>query len=102
VLQNCTGFVDGGTGSCFDTCVPCDVNGTEEYNIKFEDAININDGMQEVISFPPINTENEVRFRACVRLWQRMLFGNLLPLEGIGYYIYLSRFLLYFEGQMAF
>jgi hypothetical protein len=54
-------FVGSGTGSLFDTCVPCDVNGTEEVSIKFKDSINIKDRMPEAILFPPINTENEVR-----------------------------------------
>jgi hypothetical protein len=55
------GIVDSGTGSRFDTCVPCDDDGTEEGNIKPEDTININDRMPEAITFSPINTENEVR-----------------------------------------
>ena len=77
VLQNCMGFVEGGTGSCSETCVmcdvggteemsikveeECDVDGTEEVSIKFEDAIDIKDEMPEAISFPPIKTEQEVR-----------------------------------------
>jgi hypothetical protein len=55
------GFVDSGTGSWFDTCVPCDVDKTEECNNKFEDAIDIINKMTEAISFPPLNTGNEVR-----------------------------------------
>jgi hypothetical protein len=79
VLQNCTGLVDGETGSWFDTFVPCGVDGTEEVNTNLEDAIDIINEMAEAISFPPINTENEVRICCvCVRLWQRMIFGHLL------------------------
>ena len=61
VLQNCMGFVDGETGSCSETCVMCDVEGTEEVSIKVEDELDIKDEMPEAISFPPIKTENEVR-----------------------------------------
>jgi hypothetical protein len=61
VLQNCMGFVDSGTGSWFDTGVPCDVDGTEDVNINFEDVLDINNKMTEAISFPPINTETGVR-----------------------------------------
>ena len=61
VLQNCTCYVEGGTGSCSETCVECDVDGTEEGSITVEDAIDIKDEMPEAISFPPIKTENEVR-----------------------------------------
>ena len=61
VLQNCMGFVDGETGSCSETCVTCDVGGTEEVSIKVEENIDIKDEMPEAITFPPIKTENEVR-----------------------------------------
>ncbi len=61
VLQNCMCFVDGGTGSCSETCVECDVGGTEEVSVKVEDVIDIKDEIPEAISFPPIKTENEVR-----------------------------------------
>ena len=61
VLQNCMCFVDGGTGSCSETCVECDAGGTEEVSIKVEDVIDIKDEMPEAISYPPIKTEHEVR-----------------------------------------
>ena len=61
VLQNCMCFVEGGTGSCSETCVECDGGGTEEVSIKVEDDIDVKDEMPEAISFPPIKTENEVR-----------------------------------------
>jgi hypothetical protein len=55
----------------------CDVDGTEEVSIEFEDnidikeevsikveeAIDIKDEIPEAISFPPIKTEQEVRLR---------------------------------------
>ena len=61
VLQNCRCFVEGGTGSCIDTCVMCDVDGTEEVSIKVEEAIDTMDEIPEAISFPPIKNEHEVR-----------------------------------------
>jgi hypothetical protein len=41
MLQNCVGFVEGETGYCSETCVTCDVDGTEEVSIKVEDNIDI-------------------------------------------------------------
>ena len=71
VLQNCMCFVEGGTGSCSETCVTCDVDGTEEVGIKIEDDIDIKDEMPEAKTFPPIKTEHEVRVLCvCVRWWQ--------------------------------
>ena len=61
VLQNCMCFVEGETGSCSETCVTCDVGGTEEVSIKVEEDIDIKDEIPEAISFPPIKTEHEVR-----------------------------------------
>jgi len=75
LLQNCMGFVEGETGSCSETCVMCDVDGTEdvsikvedaidikeEVNIKVEGAIDIKDEIPEAVSFPPFETEREVR-----------------------------------------
>ena len=50
VLQNCTCFVDGGTGSCSEMCVECDVGGTEEVSVKFEEVIDIKVEMPEAIT----------------------------------------------------
>ena len=76
VLQNSMGFVEGETGSNSETCVTCDVDGTEEVSINFEgaidikeeevsfkveEAIDIKDEIPEAISFSPIKTEHEVR-----------------------------------------
>jgi hypothetical protein len=68
------GFVEGETGYCSETSVMCDVGGTEEFSIDFEEAIDIKeevikveeeihlkDEVPEAISFPPIKTEPEVR-----------------------------------------
>ena len=40
VLQNCMDFVEGETGSCNETRVKCDVDGTEKFSIKVEDALD--------------------------------------------------------------
>ena len=61
VLQNCMCFVEGGTGSCSETCVECDVGGTGEVSIKVEESIEIKDEMPETLTSPPIRTEHEVR-----------------------------------------
>ena len=61
MLQNCMGCVEGETGSCIETCVMCDVDGTEEVSIKREEAIDIKEEIPEAISFPPIKTEREVK-----------------------------------------
>jgi hypothetical protein len=55
------GFVEGETGSCNETYVTFDVDGTEEVSIKVEETIDIKDEIPEATSFPPINTEHEVR-----------------------------------------
>jgi hypothetical protein len=51
------GFMEGATGTFSDTCVMCDVDGTEEVSIKDEKAIDIKDEIPEAISFPPITIE---------------------------------------------
>ena len=75
VLQNCMGFVEGETGSCNETGVECDVDGSEEVStkaeevldikeeviIKVEESIDIKEEIPEAISFPLIKTEQEVR-----------------------------------------
>ena len=73
VLQNCMCFVEGGTGSCSEMCVTCDVGGTEEVSIKVEE-----DEMPEAITFPPIKTENEVRLILYTKMICRHNFRILL------------------------
>ncbi len=63
VLQNCLDFVEGGTGSHIETSVTCDVDGTEEVSIKFEESIDIKDEIPEATEFSPIQTEHEVWFQ---------------------------------------
>ena len=62
VLQNCMGFVEGETGSCSETCVTCDVDGTEEVSVNVEETTDIKDKIPEALIFPPNKTEQEVRF----------------------------------------
>ena len=62
VLQNCMGFVEGETGSNSEPCVTCDVDGTEEVSINFEDAIDV----KEEVSFKveeAIDIKEEVSFK---------------------------------------
>ena len=80
VFQKCTSFVEGETGSCTEMCVMCDVDGTEEVNIDVEETIDIKDEIPEALILPPIKTEQEVRLWVlCVRWWQLMILGHLLP-----------------------
>ena len=88
VLQNCMGFVEGETSSNSEICVTCDVDGTEEVSINFEDdidikeevsfkveeAIDIKDEIPEAIPFPPIKTEHDVRQRFPTFLTRGALF----------------------------
>jgi hypothetical protein len=53
--------VEGETGSCSQTVVKCDVDGTEEVSIKVEESIDIKDETPETLIFPPNKTEHEVR-----------------------------------------
>ena len=75
MLQNCTCCVEGEIGSCIETCVMCDVDGTEDVSINFEEAVDIKeevsikveeatdikDEIPEALVFPPVKTEQEVR-----------------------------------------
>ena len=110
MLQNCTCCVEGETGSCIETCVTCDVDGAEEFSIKVEEAIDIKEEVSikveeaidvkheipEALIFPPTKTEQEVRLWVlCVRCWQLMLLGLLLPQKenceiAINYFLFLS------------
>jgi len=83
MLQNCVCCVEGETGSCIETCVTCDFGGTEEVSIKVEDTIDIKDEIPEPLIFPPVMTDHQVRpWVLCVRWWQLMLLGHLLPQKG--------------------
>jgi len=90
------GFVEGETEPCNETCVTCDVDGTEEnikfeeavgvkeeVNIKVEETVDIKDEIPEALIFPPIKTEQEVRLWVlCMSWWQLTLLGRLLPQKG--------------------
>ena len=83
VLQNCMCCVEGETGSCSEACVTHDVDGAEEASGNVEDDIDIKDEILEALIFPPIKTEQEVSLWVfCVRWWQLMLLGHLLPQKG--------------------
>jgi len=56
-------FVESETGSCIETCVECDVDGTEEVSIKVEEAIDVKDEIPEAMTLSPIKTEYQVRLQ---------------------------------------
>jgi len=90
VLQNCVGFVEGETGSCNETGVECDVDGTEgfitkveegldikeEVGIKVEEAIDIKDEFPEALTFSPTKTEEGVRLWG---VWELVAAHALRP-----------------------
>jgi hypothetical protein len=49
MLKNCMYCVEGETGSCSQTVVKCDVDGTEEVSIKVEESIDIKDETPEAV-----------------------------------------------------
>ena len=103
LLQNCMGFVEDETGCCIETCVECDVGGTEEVSIKVEVAVDMEDEIPEAISFPPMKTEHEVRLWVCVTWWQLVLLGNLLPeKETVKLHLTISFFVLHCGCHIAF
>ncbi len=81
MLQNCMCFVESGTGSCSETCVTCDVGGTEEVSINAEEAIVIKDEIPEAIKFPPSRTENEVRLRGVHEVVAAHVFRSFIALK---------------------
>jgi hypothetical protein len=72
------GLLGGGTGSYSEMCVTCGVDGTEEVSIKVEEAIDIKDEIQETTSFPPINTEYEVRLWAVCEVMAAHYFRSFI------------------------
>ena len=83
VLQNCLGCVEGGTGSCSETCVTCDVDGSEEVSINVEEATDIKDKMPEAVKFPQVKTENEVRLGAVCEVLAALAFMPFIAAEEI-------------------
>ena len=77
VLQNCMVCVEGATGSYSETCIKCDVDGTEEVSIKVEEAVDIEDEIPEAITFPSIKTEQEVwLWGVCVCVCARAMYDS--------------------------
>jgi hypothetical protein len=107
LLQDCMGFVEGETGYCSETCVTCNVDGTEEVSaegedpldikeevsIKVEDTIDIKDEIPQPIVFPPIKTEPEVRLWGVCEVVAADVLCHLLSQIG-NYEVSLSYFLL--------
>ena len=96
MLQNCMGFVEGETGSCRETCVTSDGDGTEEVSMKVEEAVEVKDEIPEAISFPPIKTEHQVRLQGVcevVAVYDFRLF--IVPKMKLRNYTYLFPALCY-------
>jgi hypothetical protein len=100
------GFVEDETGSCSETGIKCDDDGTEEVSIKVEEVLDIKDEFTEDVTFLPIKTEQEVRLCVCVCVcvrWRHlMLLGHFLPQKGnceimLDYFL----FVLFFERHIA-
>jgi hypothetical protein len=63
VLQKCRGFVEGETDSSSETCVTCDVDGTEEFSIDVEEAIDIKEEVS--IKFEAVYIKDEIPETTC-------------------------------------
>ena len=61
VLQNCVDCVEGETGSCSETCVMCDADGTQEFGINVEEATDTKSEIPQLVMYPEIKTEREIR-----------------------------------------
>jgi hypothetical protein len=53
--------VVGENGSCSETCIKCDADGTEELCIKVEEATDTRGEIPQAITFSEFKTEREVR-----------------------------------------
>jgi hypothetical protein len=62
VLQNCMGFVESETGYCSETCVTCDVDGTEEVSIEVEEAMDIKEEVTIEVE-DPLGIKEEVSIK---------------------------------------
>ena len=82
LLQNCMGFVEGGTGCCVETRVECDVDGTEELSIKVEEAVDIKHEIPEAILVPPIKTEHEIRLWGVCEVVAACAFRKFIATKG--------------------
>ena len=103
VLQSSLGFVECGTGSYSETCVTCDVDGTEEVSIKVEEDIEIKDEMAEAETFPPIKTENEVSLCGVCEVVAAHAFRPFIAAEEIvKLHLTVSCFMLYCGCHIPF
>ena len=103
VLQSCFDFVDGGTGSCSQASVTCDIDGTEDFNIKVEEVIDIKDEMPEAIKCPPIQTEIEVRLWGVCKVMAAHAFRSFIAAEAIvKLHLRMSFFMLYCGCHIPF
>jgi hypothetical protein len=72
--------VESETGSCSETCVMCDADGSEEVGIKVEETIDTKSEIPEALTFSEIKTEREVRLWCFLRGGGSSCFpGHLLP-----------------------
>jgi hypothetical protein len=61
MLQIFSDIVEGETGTYRVAGVGCDVEGTEDDSNEVEDAIDIKDELPEAMTFPPMETAQQVR-----------------------------------------
>ncbi len=103
MLQNCLDFVEGGTGSCSEACVTCDVDGTEEFSIKVEETIDIKDEIPEATEFSPIQTEHEVRLQGVCEVVAAHVFRPFIASEAnVKLHLTVCCFMLYCELHIPF
>jgi hypothetical protein len=82
--------VDGAAGSYNETCVTCDVDGTEE-------AIDRNDEMPEAISYPSIKTEYDVSFRVVCEVVLAHAFRPFIAPKIVKLLLFILCLVHYFE-----
>jgi hypothetical protein len=86
-----------------ETCVTCDVDGTEEVSIKVEEAADMKNELPEATKFPPIKTENEVRLWGVCEVVATHAFGPFIAAkEIVDLHLTNSCCVPYFQCYMAF
>jgi hypothetical protein len=90
------GCVEGESGSCSETCVKYDVDGTEKASVKVEEAVDIKDEIPDAITFSSIKTENEVRLQGVCEVVAIHAFRQFITLKKIlELHLTVSCFVLY-------